>query len=103
MAAWKVKATAIQLLPTLKWPMPKSQPIIAARRAPEAWFSRWIRSAKQSSVTGHRPKGSNPAADSAPAMRAHHRGYFESKVEIFCTAPSLPTAGTKSNIVQAVA
>jgi hypothetical protein len=48
-------------------------------------------------VTGHKPSGSNPAAEMAPATNADQRGYFKRNAGILCTAPSLPIGGDKSN------
>ena len=67
---WKVKAVAIQLRPTTKWPTPNDQPTSKPRsRVLERQISSH-RTAKATGSSGHQPTGSNANADAAPRNAA---------------------------------
>src|SRR6187551_2109976 len=70
MAAWKVKAVAIQFRPTTNWPTPNSQPIKSARRRPFVCHSSQSSIAKAAGIISHSPAGSKAKADAAPVAKA---------------------------------
>jgi hypothetical protein len=67
MLDWYVNATAIQLNPTVKCPMPKTQPRIQAWRQDSACRTRSIAKAMPMNASGQRLSGSNASDDAPPA------------------------------------
>ncbi len=70
MAAWKVKAVAIQLRPTTNWPRPKIQPNSSPRPRLLARQMSSHRIAKATGSNGHNAAGSKAKAEAAPAKKA---------------------------------
>jgi hypothetical protein len=70
MAAWKVKAMAIQLSPIRNWPNPKPQPISSDCLSDPARETISHSEAMAKIISGHQPTGWNANAERAPITSA---------------------------------
>jgi len=74
--AWKVKAVAIQLRPSMNWPRPNPQPFSRARRNEPVRLMSSHNRAKAAGIKGHQPTGWNAKAERMPRPKASAKDFI---------------------------